>query len=267
MRRFLLCGVLWWVASGLIATAQDPSVPLSSRQEMPSNLGLDELLARWEKRGAIDNLDVKFSQIDRSSGWDDKTYEGRFLRKSPDRWSLELEKVTGQTKVQFERLIRNGERVYQYRFDAKQVLVLPLGNWRDAKDLGSALRSLLVAPALNHLSDLGEDSRLPFLFDMHVGEAKAAFTIKLVKETAAEAIISFTPLTPIGKAMFAHAFMQLDKSQYLPRVVVLIMPGGKESKHYRFTTFTRDVHLEDETFECKSLPGWTTIGTDEPNGS
>ncbi|WP_237722466.1 LolA family protein [Singulisphaera acidiphila] len=165
------------------------------------------------------------------------------------------------------RMVRNGERAYQYRFEAKQVYVLPLGNWRDVKDLGSAFRSLLLAPALNPLSNLGEESRLPFLFDMHVAEAKAAFTIELVKETAAEAIIRFTPLTPIGKTVFAHAFMQLDKSQYLPRSVVLIVPGGKESKHYRFTAFTRDVHLEDETFEFKSLPGWTTIGTDEPNGS
>ncbi len=132
--------------------------PPPARRETTSQLGLDELLARWETRGASRSLDVKFSLSDRSSKWDDETFEGRFVRQSPDRSCMELVKVVGQTKAPSQKVIRDGKRFYLYRYDTKQVVVLPSNDWRDTKDVGSALRSLLLASPLRLSGYLDGDS-------------------------------------------------------------------------------------------------------------
>lgn len=265
MLRFLVWGALWSVGAGLIARAQEPTVLPPARRETTSQLGLDELLTRWEKRGASRGLDVKFSLSDRSSKWDDETFEGRFVRQSPDRSCMELVKVVGQTKAPSQKIIRDGKRFYLYRYDTKQVVVLPSNDWRDTKDVGSALRSLLLASPLRLSGYLDGDSCPPFLFDLRVAEAKASFRLELVKETAEVATLRFIPLTPTGRTMFESVLLELDKRDYVPRTVVLKMAASQNTKIYRFTSFTRDGAVADEDVEFKPQQGWEIIGADDPS--
>ncbi len=56
--------------------------------------------------------------------------------------------------------------------------------------------------------------------------------------------------------MFESALLELDKRDYVPRIVVLKMAASQNTKIYRFTSVTRDGAVADEDVEFKPLRGW-----------
>jgi hypothetical protein len=128
--------------------------------------------------------------------------------------------------------------------------------------LASKLRSVFVWPLL--LSNYGRGDTLPFLFRFNEAEARADYRLELLKETAAEATIKFTPLTSLGKLMCDHVFIQIDKSQWLPKGALLVKPGGKTQTVYRFKALVRQGVEDDDDFEFKLLEGWTLFEVDIP---
>ncbi|SIO58708.1 RNA polymerase sigma factor, sigma-70 family [Singulisphaera sp. GP187] len=244
-----------------------PKLVLNADTSTPSILGLEALLARWEKNGGARTLNVTFSRTDKSPKRYKETYEGKFLMKSPDHSFIATDQVKGQSKLPHESLMRSGERLYQYRHSSKQVLVVdkPRGMKDGPREslVMLGVRAWLNARLADTLSTFLSDESFPFLFSMHVAEIKRDFTIKLLEETANSAVIRFTPRNPTKDNWIQHVFVDFDKIQSLPRVVVIIEPETRTTKTFRFLSVTRDGPVDDSHFEFKPLEGWKVIKKDD----
>jgi|GEM_PF-5158912 len=265
MRRFLTVAASLSVGFGSIALAQTSPTQQATRESATAQLGLDKLLARWQEEAVFHNLEVTFSQVNRRAKWGEERYEGKLTLGSAGRSCLETERLTGLARIPVQRLIRNGDQFYQYRFCTKQIITTPsnLRPFRKEQGLASRIQSTLFSFLLR--SSYGRGDSLPFLFEFKVADARAAYRMELVKETAEEAVIRFSPLTQAGKSMFDYAIVRLDKTQWFPVEAILIEPGGRDQSTYRFTKFTRNGLVDDDRFEFEALEGWKIVNVGEPH--
>ena len=76
---------------------------------------------------------------------------------------------------------------------------------------------------------------LPFLWNLKVEALKARYRIELVKEEAETWLLIIAPLSDAGQTSFSKAYLQLDRTTYLPRRYVVVGPDGKSGKGFRVT--------------------------------
>jgi len=211
-------------------------------QAKPTDPRMKQLLAEWEKRSArLNSLSVRISRVDEDPAWDEKVrYEGRAFLESPNRACLDFKKVIEATAnakaklVDFERIVCTGSEVWQYRSDTKQIFIFPL-------DKESQKRAL-------------EEGPLPFLFNMRAAEAEARYQMSVLRETSEYSVISVLPRLNIDKESFQQAFLQLNRSTYLPMRIVLISPNGKARKDFTLSEVHENVKIPPENFQGRPLP-------------
>jgi TIGR03009 family protein len=223
------------------AAGRTPANPIP-----PDPARMKRLLRVWEQRSAeLQTLDVEIQRIDRRTGWADERFKGRAILKSPNLAWLDFKKEAEDPKkkqyvlVDYERIICTGTEVWQYRSDAKQILVFPL-------DRQSQNRAL-------------EEGPLPFLFNMKAAAAEARYKMDLVKETPENYIISVVPLLKIDQEAFSKAFLQLSKRTYLPDRIFLFSPNGKDTKDFTLTKVRPNEPVAMANFKGVRLPKpWVT---------
>jgi RNA polymerase sigma factor (sigma-70 family) len=236
-----------------------PKNPLKAEDGTPNRLGLEELLARWEKRGVDFSLDVSFTRHDKYAKWDTETYQGRFILKSPDRVFLDMDKVGDHGRPPHQRVVRNREFLYHYNFEHKIITTskVPWNLFEEPRLLALGLKPWLKARGAVNQARLVSGESLPLLFFMNAAAMRHNYAIELVEETASSAVIQFTPLKPREQEWIEKGFVQLDKSRYFPRVVRVVGPNAKDTKTFSFTSIIWNGAVDDSHFEPKSWEGWT----------
>lgn len=230
------------------APAAPPAVPPKPDARMKP------ILAEWEQRsGRLKSLDVKISRMDIDPAWKEKEqYVGRAFLQSPNLACLDFKKVTPGPEgknllVDNERIVCTGTEVWQYKPETKQVFIFPL----DKQDQKRAL----------------EEGPLPFLFNMRAADAEARYYMSVVKEEKEHFIISIIPKLQIDQESFSKAFLQLNKSTYLPDRILLVSPNGKASKDFRLSEVAPNARINPKNFEGFVPPKpWQVVRDPEGTG-
>jgi RNA polymerase sigma factor (sigma-70 family) len=200
---------------------------------------LDRILDVWRRRSADHtSLDVRFSLCERDRRWGDDVFgTGRIVLAPGGRMLVELDRGTGAARDR-ERIIWTDDAWHQFLSKSKTHFVRPIA----AEDRGR----LPVVLAL------------PFCWRMNAEDLKSRFRVELVSDDRpGTCLLRFTPLTPIGRETFSTAYVELDRSTYLPCRYVLILPGGKVTKDYRVTEARWDRPVPEETWRIPDDRGWT----------
>lgn len=235
-------------ATGAPAAAK-PAAPAAAKPAAPpidpNGVRMQLLLAQWAKQSTqLRSLDVKIRRLDKSAKWDDETYEGRAMFKSPNQAWLDFQKVVekeGKKQlVPHERIICTGKQVWQYRSDTHQIYVHELG-------VQQRQRALQEGP-------------LPFLFNFQADEARKRYQMKLLTEDPKSYVISVLPLLPIDKEAFSAAWVELDKTMLLPTQIVLLDPEGKSKKFFQMSGIKPNAPVMAENFQGQKLgPPWKVL--------
>ncbi|MDR3639009.1 MAG: outer membrane lipoprotein-sorting protein [Isosphaeraceae bacterium] len=224
------------------AKAQAPA-PAAGVAEMAQKM--ERLLELWEGQSArLKTLDVKIKRTDKAKDWNVlEEYEGRAILKAPNFAYLNFDKIVlekGQKKLARAEQIRcTGNEVWQYKFDTQQIFVFPL-------DREQRKRAL-------------EEGPLPFLFNMKAAEAKARYTMRLLREDPTSYIIDVVPKVEIDQESFSKAFVQLDRKYLLPTRVYLLAPNGKDSKDFMLYDIKPQAKVEDANFQGQEVKGWQIV--------
>jgi hypothetical protein len=191
---------------------------------------LDRILDEWHRRSAVrTNLDVRFILRERDRKWgDDVSGTGRAVLTSEGWMLFEVDRGPGPARG-LERIIRTDGAMHQFRSKPKTHIVWPMS----AEDRGRL-------PAI--LS-------LPFCWRLDADGLKWRYRVDLVSDERPDAcLLRFTPLTPIGRESFSTAYVELDRSTYLPRRYVVVLPGGRSTKDFRVTEAHCDRPIPEETW-------------------
>jgi len=229
--------------------AQDAAVVVLSPEEVAAKLAaMENVLALWEAQSKkLTALDAAFTRIDKSLGWgNQEEYRGRAYLQSPNLACLHLQEVVQPMKAgekpslkEHERIVCTGKEVLQYDYTTKQIFRFPLDK-RERK------RALPEGP-------------LPFLFSMKAAEAKQAYDMSLMNETAEAYLINIKPHQRANKTVFSKAFIQLNKATLLPDRLVLVSPNGKDTQDYVFTGVQANGRINAEFFMARAIEGWKLI--------
>jgi TIGR03009 family protein len=218
------------------------NAPTPGAAEMAQKM--ERLLELWEGQSArLKTLDVKIKRSDKAPGWGADEYEGRAILKAPNYAFLNFDKAVdenGKKKlVPSEQIRCTGSEVWQYKFDTHQIFVFPL-------DREQRKRAL-------------EEGPLPFLFNMKAAEAKARYTMRLLREDPESYIISVVPKVEIDQESFSKAFVQLDRKFLLPTRIYLLSPNGKDSKDFLLYDIKPQANVEDANFQGVKAKGWDLV--------
>ena len=196
-----------------------------------------QLLGEWEKKSAeLKTLDVHLKRTDHAldNAWDDEEYLGRAILQSPDHAWLNFDKIKkgkdGKlVSVPHERIICTGTEIWQYLSETKQILIFPLAKEEQKRAM--------------------DEGPLPFLFNMRAADAEARYLMSIVKETPEFYVLSVTPRLRIDQEAFSKAFLQLNRTTYLPVRIKLISPEGNNTKDYVLSDVKRNTEVRPENFK------------------
>lgn len=219
--------------------AGSPPAQTPSAEEMAQKM--ERLLQLWEGQSSrLKTLDVKIKRTDKAPAWGAEEYEGRAILKAPNLAYLHFDKIVEEngkkSRVRAEQIRCTGEEVWQYKFDTEQIFVFPL-------DREQRKRAL-------------EEGPLPFLFNMKAAEAKARYTMRLVREDPASYMIAVVPKVEIDQESFSRAFVQLDRKFLLPTRILLIAPNGKDSKDFVLYDIKPQAAVDDANFRGQTVKNW-----------
>jgi len=210
---------------------------------------VEKILAKWEGVSAgITQLDATFRRVDLKTGAfkGRLDFEGRALLKAPNLACLDVKKVDPEdrTKKTFhERILCTGAEVVQYDGEAHLINVYPLPK----EDRQRAL----------------QEGPLPFLFNMKAAQVKKRYHIFLMDEGAAAYRLKIIPLEDIDRDAFSLAVMDLNKKTFLPDVLQLHSPNGKERQTYYFTgpglALKPNAPIEPRNFQMEKNPKWKVV--------
>jgi TIGR03009 family protein len=225
--------------NGAAARAPQPAQGVQPRTNppaiKPNDPRMKQILREWEKRSTLlKTLDVKITRIDDDPAWNvHDEYRGRAFLKSPNLACLDFHKVVEEkgkkALVHSERIICTGNDVWQYKSDTHQIFIFPL-------DKETQKRAL-------------EEGPLPFLFQMRAAEAEARYVMNVISEGNEYFVIGVYPKLKIDQESFSQAFLQLNKSNYLPGRIKLISPNGKGTKDFKLSEVQPNVKVEEANFK------------------
>lgn len=224
------------------ATAGRAVAPAAQPQPPVNDARVKQLLGEWEKKSAeLKTLDVHLKRTDKAldGAWDDEEYLGRAILQSPDRAWLNFDKIQKgkdgkPVGVPHERIICTGSEIWQYQSKTKQIFIFPL-------DKENKKRAM-------------EEGPLPFLFNMRAADAEARYLMSIVKETPEFYVLSVAPRLRIDQEAFSKAFLQLNRTTYLPVRIKLISPDGNNTKDYVLSEVKRNNPVRPENFKGVVLP-------------
>jgi TIGR03009 family protein len=197
------------------------SAPAPAAAAAPDPRKMEQILELWSQRSkSVKTLGVQFLREDVVQAWAETTrFEGTAYLQSPSRAFLKFDRIGEDGKAQLsEQIICTGERVYHFQAETKQVSIYPLA----PEDKQKAM----------------EEGPLPFLFNMDAANARTRYAMTLMKEDAANYLISITPIQKADQESFSRAFIFLDRKGLKPTKIVLVDPSNKKDTK----TFTiRDI--------------------------
>ena len=204
---------------------------------------LDRILNDWEHRAAAWTcLDVRFTGRARNSTWaEDEPLTGRVVLTSSGRAYVDVVGSDDPSKANkssyTERIIWTDDEVHQIHPATKEHIIWPIA----AEDRGK-LPVFLALPFCWHLSS---DS------------LKARYHVELLASKHADTwLLGITPSTEVGKDDFKKAFIELDRSTYLPRHYSLISADGKSTRYYEVTEARSNQPVPEEVWLIPNLPTW-----------
>jgi hypothetical protein len=204
---------------------------------------LDRILNDWEHRAAAWTcLDVRFTGRARNSTWaEDEPLTGRVVLTSSGRAYVDVVGSDDPSKANkssyTERIIWTDDEVHLIHPATKEHIIWPIA----AEDRGK-LPVFLALPFCWHLSS---DS------------LKARYHVELLASKHADTwLLGITPSTAVGKEDFKKAFIELDRSTYLPRHYSLINPDGKSTRDYEVTEARSNQPVPEEVWLIPNLPTW-----------
>jgi len=194
---------------------------------------LEQILRNWEQQTAkITKLqgDTRYREYDKTFSVEYRG-EGRFAFEAPDRGNYELRPAkiskgeTSSVKTDdkqpyelkpkdAERWICTGAEILRIDETHKTYEVVPIPEERRGD-------RIIEAP-------------LPFLFGMKAEQAKQRYQIELVKDAEQEIVLKLRPNWSGDAANWSQATVVIQKTNYLPREVRLIAPGGTSMRIHSF---------------------------------
>jgi TIGR03009 family protein len=272
MPRRILAGLPWAIVIGVACTALGQTAPPRASggrpvpghttemapADQPGAAGLnpvidgaankrklDDLLARWEEQSSrIKSLDAKFVRIDQSATWQDKTtYVGRAILKSPDLAFLDFQRLEGKKLEPYEQIRCTGDEVYHYRSATNQIFIYPM-------------------PADQRQRAL-EEGPLPFLFNMRAADAKRRYNMVFRTEDLKYYLLQIQPREQADREAFIRADVALNKTTFMPDVIRLLAPNGKDTQTYDFRgegAYIRpNQAVNAANFKGVLLEGWAVV--------
>jgi TIGR03009 family protein len=214
----------------------------------PSDLKLDQLLARWEKETsrcetlAVDVVCSRknpvFNRTEKLVGY------AKFMRLSNGEYAARLELRSQEDPNRYEKYICTGGYIYVFRPEEKTILVYTVPK--------------------QQAGQLPDDGALPFLFGMKAELAKKRYNLRITKETEFYTYVEVHPLYPRDKADFTFARLAILNKEYpnlpkdLPKEIFWVEPTQVEVK-WDITKLQRDVPgaVQRTEFLKPDLPqGW-----------
>ncbi len=194
---------------------------------------LEQILKEWERHTAkIQKLegDTRYREIDKTFSKEFRA-EGKFAFEAPDRGNYELRPVK----------IAKGE-VSAVKDDDKIPYELKPKDAERWVCTGSQIIQINEAQKTYDLVEIPEERRgdriidapLPFLFGMKAEQAKQRYQIELAKQTDQDIVLQLRPNWSGDAANWSKATVVISKSNYLPREVRLIAPGGTSMRVHTF---------------------------------
>jgi TIGR03009 family protein len=227
-------------APGQIAPAAPAQGQMAAR--IPANdPEVDKLLAEWERRSSqLTTLTVAFNREDKMKGWETEHYRGNAFLQSPNLACLHFQKQKGQDKavtfIDHERIVVNAQEVRQYDFMTKEIFVFPL-------DRNQRKRALQEGP-------------LPFLFNMKAAEAKQRYFMTIREQNRTSYLIDVLPLIEQDRAVFSRAYLQLNKTSFLPDLLLLVATNGKDTQKYTFSDIQPNQVINQIFFQALKIKDW-----------
>ncbi len=231
-------------------------------------IDVDKLLRLWEIQSQkLKTLDVWIYRIDKNEAWDEEIhYEGRAVFKKPQLAYLDFKKIKttkdAKGKLQpvadalnpkkrattpTETIICGADEVWQYLYPVRQIFIFPLAKEQRQRAL--------------------DEGPLPFLFDMKAQEAKARYTMKILRQTEKFYLISVEPKLKEDKEAFKWAQITLDTVYLLPARIVLLSPDAKSTKDFRVEHIDpNSKNVKDSWFVGRELPNWKVIHNPNAQG-
>jgi TIGR03009 family protein len=217
-------------AAGASRLPRPEAEPLRIQKLSPE---LEQILRNWEQQTAkITKLqgDTRYREYDKTFSVEYRG-EGRFAFEAPDRGNYELRPAkiakgeTSSVKTDdkqpyelkpkdAERWICTGDEILRIDETHKTYEVVPIPEERRGD-------RIIEAP-------------LPFLFGMKAEQAKQRYQIELVKDADQEIVLKLRPNWSGDAANWSQATVVIQKTNYLPREVRLIAPGGTSMRIHSF---------------------------------
>lgn len=229
-----------------VASAQSPQQPTATPALDPARDRLDALLLRWEQ----EMRNVQSLEADCIRTTDDKTWghkdvrvgKAKFLR--PGLALLEMR--DRENPQEFEKYVCTGTYVYEYRTQAKQIVVHEM-----------------PPPKPGQVAD---DSFLSFLFGMKAEEAKRRYQMQLANPNDPHYVyIDIFPRLPSDKADFQWARMVLNNKTFLPRQLYFVQPN-QNSILWDIPRIMNGARLSRTEFTSPAVPaGWSMVKAPRQN--
>ena len=204
---------------------------------------LDRILNDWEDRAAAwTTLDVRFTGQVRNSKWgEDEPLTGRVVLTSSGLAYLEIASSADPMKANkssyTDRIIWTNDEVHQIHPATKEHIIWPIA----AEDRGK-LPVFLASP---------------FCWRLSSASLKARYHVKLLASEHADSLmLAITPSSAVDKETFSKAWIELDRSTFLPRRYYLISPDGKSTTDYRVSDVRLNKPTPNELWQIPELHGW-----------
>jgi TIGR03009 family protein len=228
------------------APVQQPAgPPLGLANPAAAQKKLDQLLSDWEARSqSITSLDAQFIRQDVNAEFNQKdVYVGRALLKSPNLAFLNFDKMNNGKKEPYEQIRCTGKEVYFMQAATSQIHVYPM----PADEQKRAL----------------EEGPLPFLFNMRAAEAKKRYNMIFRGEVQDHFLIRIQPRLQEDRQAFIQADIALNKQSFMPDVIMLVAPNGKDTQTYDFrgqgSYIKANARIAEANFKGIQLEGWQVV--------
>lgn len=194
---------------------------------------LEQILKNWEQQTAkINKLqgDTRYREYDKTFSVEYRG-EGKFAFEAPDRGNYELRPVK-IAKGESSSVKTEDKQPYELKpKDAERWICTGAEILR----IDEAHKTYEVVPIPEERrGDRIIEAPLPFLFGMKAEQAKQRYQIELVKDADQEIVLKLRPNWSGDAANWSQATVIIQKTNYLPREVRLIAPGGTSMRIHSF---------------------------------
>lgn len=226
--------------------AAPATAPMDAKTSAPDPAAMDRLLGLWARQnGKLSSLTVGFVRVDKSVAFGQlDEFVGNAYLQTPNLACLHFKKVDRANPKapkadDHERIVCTGQEVRQYDFKTKQIFVFPL----DKNERKKAI----------------QEGPLPFLFNMKADEAKLRYTMTLLNQDQTAYLIGIVPRLEQDRSVFSKAFLQLNKTTFLPDHLLLVDTNGKDTQDYKFTSVSPDKPINPVFFQALNIKGWQVV--------